>query len=58
MLCVNMSVWNRFDFASIRTNQLVIGLIISSWTANVRKSLSVLLSITVEEELSGPRDAS
>ena len=28
MLCVNISVGNRFDFASIRTNQLVFGLIV------------------------------
>ena len=30
MLCVNISVWNRFDFASNRThwtNQLMIGLV-------------------------------
>ena len=40
MLCVNTSVGNWFDFASIRINQLVIGLITSSWTASVQKSLS------------------
>ena len=28
MLCVNISVGNEFDFASSRTNQLVIGLIV------------------------------
>ena len=28
MLCVNISVGNRFDFASIRTNQLMICLIV------------------------------
>ena len=61
MLCVNISVGNRSDFASVRTNQLVIGLIISSWNASVQKSLSeyrfrchcVSHSLTVEE-LSGP----
>ena len=40
MLCVNISVGNRS-----RTNQLVIGLVISSWTVGVQKSLSVSLSL-------------
>ena len=56
MLCV-ISVGDRFDYASIRTNQLVISWIISSSTASIQTSLSVSLSVTVEE-LSGPRVAS
>ena len=44
MLRVNISVGNRFDFVSIGTNELMIGLfglIISLWTASIQKHVNI-----------------
>ena len=41
MLCVNISVGNQFDFASIRTNQLVIGLIVRHFVDRRRQKIII-----------------
>ena len=56
MLCVNIIVGKRFDFVSIRMNQLVIGLIIMYQFVNRQRSkimigFAVTLSFTVEESV-------
>ena len=56
MLCVNIIVGKRFDFVSIRMNQLVIGLIIMYQFVNRQRTkimigFAVTLSFTVEESV-------
>ena len=62
MLCVNISVGNQFDFASSRTNYLMIGLIPGKLInqpvdRQCPKLLSLALSVTANE-LSLPHVAS
>ena len=46
MLCVNISVGNHFDFASIRTNQLVIGLIVRHFADRQRPKLIIGFAVS------------
>ena len=46
MLCVNISVGNQFDLASIRTNQLVIGLIVCHFVDRQRPKIIIGFAVS------------
>ena len=45
MLCVNISVGNQFNFASIRTNQLAIGLIVYHFVERLRPQIIISFAV-------------